>query len=147
LSAVFGELRLVGEGEGAYDHGSQVVRSVVVWPRASCFEGLFTTFHDLLEIDAFEEFGDGVSSASLVIDEDLDSGNLVIPEGTVVATSSSECERFGKKRGGSLRGCFLFEGYRTAFEPSDIFLGPSNKLIIKFCGPTWSLAVPEDENG
>lgn len=68
LSAKIYKLTRVSQWERAYDHGGQVVRSVMIGPSTSCFEGLFAICYNLLKIYSFEEFGDGIGCASPVID-------------------------------------------------------------------------------
>lgn len=50
-------------------------------------------------------------------------------------------------RANPLGRCLFLEGDRTAFQPGDIFLSPSNKLVVEVLRPTRCVALTKDEDG
>ena len=68
-----------------YNHGSQVIRAVVIWSCPTGFERLFTIGIDLVLVNAIEVFAKNVHSSSVVANQDLESADLVEVERTVVA--------------------------------------------------------------
>ena len=68
-----------------YNHGSQVVRAVVVWSCPRGFERLFTISIDLVLVNAVKVFAKNVHSSTVVANQDFESADLVEVERTVVA--------------------------------------------------------------
>ena len=57
----------------------------MIWSGSLSFEGLFTVGVDLVLIDAVKVFSKGIESSGVVAYQDLESGDLVEVERTVVA--------------------------------------------------------------
>jgi len=68
-----------------YDHGSQVVRAVVIWSCSLGFEGLLSIGIDLVLVDSVKVLAKNIYSSTVVTNQDLESGDLVKVERTVVA--------------------------------------------------------------
>lgn len=68
-----------------YDHGSQVIRAVVVWSCPDGFEWLLTIGVDLVLVNTVKVFAKNVQSCSVVANQYIESGDLVVIERTMVA--------------------------------------------------------------
>ena len=68
-----------------YNHGSQVIRAVVIWSCPTGFKRLFTIGIDLVLVNAVKVFAKNVHSSSVVASQDLESADLVEVERTVIA--------------------------------------------------------------
>ena len=68
-----------------YNHGSQVIRAVVIWSCPTGFERLLTISIDLVLVNAVKVFAKNADSSIVVANHDLESGDLVEVERTVVA--------------------------------------------------------------
>lgn len=67
-----------------YDHSGQIIHAVVIWSCSHSFEGLLTVGINLALVDAVEVFTKRVQRPSIVANQNLESGDLVEVEGTVV---------------------------------------------------------------
>ena len=72
-------------GSQTYNHGSQVVRAVVIWSCPIGFEGLLTISINLVLVDAVKVFAKNVQGSGVVANQDLESANLIEVERTMVA--------------------------------------------------------------
>ena len=74
----------------AYDHGSQVIRAIVVWSCPLGFKRLLTIGVDLVQVNAVEVFAKNVHSSGVVANQDLEGTDLVEIERTVVANKERD---------------------------------------------------------